>query len=177
MAMSIVIASIVSCDKWERQMSPLELHRKWKVKGKSLSRVRLSATPWTAAYQAPPSMGFSRQEYWSGVPLPSPWCHIPTVKPSPKSQVELAPNSSSQGPLCLLPTHTLILFRTFWPSPGQLESLRNPSDSLRLMALATLSRSIHVIANDIISFFLWLSNIPLYKCTISSLSIPLSVDI
>ena len=45
---------------------------KWKVKVKSLSRVRLLATPLTAAYQAPPSMGFSRQEYWSGVPLPSP---------------------------------------------------------------------------------------------------------
>ena len=45
---------------------------KWKVKVKSLSRVRLFVTPWTAAYQAPPSMGFSRQEYWSGVPLPSP---------------------------------------------------------------------------------------------------------
>ena len=45
---------------------------KWKVKVKSLSRVRLLATPWTAAHQAPPSMGFSRQEYWSGVPLPSP---------------------------------------------------------------------------------------------------------
>ena len=45
---------------------------KWKVKVKSFSRVRLLATPWTAAYQAPPSMGFSRQEYWSGVPLPSP---------------------------------------------------------------------------------------------------------
>ena len=43
---------------------------KWKVKGKSLSCVWLSATPWTAAYQAPPSMGFSRQEYWSEVPLP-----------------------------------------------------------------------------------------------------------
>ena len=42
------------------------------VKVKSLSRVRPSATPWTAAYQAPPSMGFSRQEYWSGAPLPSP---------------------------------------------------------------------------------------------------------
>ena len=42
---------------------------KWKVKVKSLSRVRPSATPWTATYQAPPSMGFSRQEYWSGVPL------------------------------------------------------------------------------------------------------------
>ena len=39
---------------------------------KSLSRVRLFATPWTAAYQAPPSVGFSRQEYWSGLPFPSP---------------------------------------------------------------------------------------------------------
>ena len=46
---------------------------KWKVKVKSLNRVRPSATPWTAAFQAPPSMGFSRQEYWSGVPLPSPF--------------------------------------------------------------------------------------------------------
>ena len=45
---------------------------KWKLKVKSLSRVRLLATPWTAAYQAPPSVGFSRQEYWSGMPLPSP---------------------------------------------------------------------------------------------------------
>ena len=45
---------------------------KWKVKGKSLSYVQLFATPWTAAYQAPPPMGFSRQEYWSGLPLPSP---------------------------------------------------------------------------------------------------------
>ena len=45
---------------------------KWKVKVKSLNRVRLFATPWTAAYQAPPSMGFSRQEYWSWVPSPSP---------------------------------------------------------------------------------------------------------
>ena len=45
---------------------------KWKVKVKLLSRVWLLATPWTAAYQAPPSMGFSKQEYWSGVPLPSP---------------------------------------------------------------------------------------------------------
>ena len=45
---------------------------KWKVKVKSLSRVRLFATPWTAAHQATPSMGFSRQEYWSGLPLPSP---------------------------------------------------------------------------------------------------------
>ena len=44
----------------------------WKVKVKLLSHARLLATPWTAAYQAPLSMRFSRQEYWSGVPLPSP---------------------------------------------------------------------------------------------------------
>ena len=44
---------------------------KWKVKVKLLSRVRLFGTPWTTAYQAPPSMGFSRQEYWRGVPSPS----------------------------------------------------------------------------------------------------------
>ena len=45
---------------------------KWKVKVKLLSRDWLLATPWTTAYQAPPSMGFFRQEYWSRVPLPSP---------------------------------------------------------------------------------------------------------
>ena len=45
---------------------------KWKVKVKSLSHIWPSATPWMAAHQAPPSVGFSRQEYWSGVPLPSP---------------------------------------------------------------------------------------------------------
>ena len=45
----------------------------WKVKVKSLSRVRLFVIPRTTAHQAPPSMGFPRQEYWSGMPLPSPW--------------------------------------------------------------------------------------------------------
>ena len=51
---------------------------KWKVKVKLLSCVWLLATPWTAAHQAPPSMGFSRQEYWSGMPLPSPLIHCTT---------------------------------------------------------------------------------------------------
>ena len=51
------------------------------MKVKSLSRVRLFATPWTAAYQAPPSMGFSRQEYWNGVPLPS-MCQLMLKGPS-----------------------------------------------------------------------------------------------
>ena len=49
---------------------------KWKVKVKSLSFVWLLVTPWTAVYQGPPPMGFSRQEYWSGVPLPSPMEYI-----------------------------------------------------------------------------------------------------
>ena len=53
---------------------------KWKVKVKSLIRVRFLATPWTAAYQAPPSMGFSRQQYWSGVPVPSPKECLSNVK-------------------------------------------------------------------------------------------------
>ena len=53
---------------------------KWKVKVKSLSHVRLFATPWTTSYQVPPSMGFSRQEYWSGVPLPSPTKFLPSHK-------------------------------------------------------------------------------------------------
>ena len=48
----------------------------WEVKVKSLSHVQLLATPWTVAYQAPPSMGFPRQEYWSRVPLPSPKTHL-----------------------------------------------------------------------------------------------------
>ena len=51
---------------------------KWKVKVKSLSPVRLFETPWAATYQAPPSMGFSRQEYWSGVSLPSPNIYVHT---------------------------------------------------------------------------------------------------
>ena len=56
---------------------------KWKVKVKWLSRVQLLATPWTAAFQAPPSMGFSRQEYWSGVPLPS-QTRLPYPSPTPR---------------------------------------------------------------------------------------------
>ena len=58
-----------------RKKTPKEKGRRQqrkKKKLKSLSRVRLFATPWTVAYQAPPSMGFSRQDYWSGLPLLSP---------------------------------------------------------------------------------------------------------
>ena len=84
------VASVVSDSVRLHSRQPTRLARPWdspgkntgvgchfllqctKVKVKSLGRVRLFATPWTAAYQAPLSMGFSRQEYWSALPLPSP---------------------------------------------------------------------------------------------------------
>ena len=85
------VASVVSDSVWPHRRQPTRLPRlwdslrtlewvaisfsnawKWKVKVKSLSCDWLLVTPWTTAYQGPPSMGFSRQEYWSGVPLPSP---------------------------------------------------------------------------------------------------------
>ena len=64
-----------------------------KVKVKSLSRVRLFATPWTVAYQAPPSVEFSRQEYWSGLPFPSPGDFSnPGIEPrSPALQADALP--------------------------------------------------------------------------------------
>ena len=69
---------------------------KWKVKVKSLSRVQLSATPWTAACQALPSMGFSRQEYWSGVPLPSPTQSLMCSESLCYPQIHML-NSNPQG--------------------------------------------------------------------------------
>ena len=69
-------------------------------KVKSLSRVRLFATPWTVAYQAPPSMGFSRQECWSGLPLPSPGdLPDPGIEPgSPALQVDALPSEPPGKP-------------------------------------------------------------------------------
>ena len=67
------------------------------MKVKSHSQVQLLATPWTAAYQAPPSMGFSRQEYWSGVPLPSlVYLPNPGIQPrSPTLQEDSLPGEPS----------------------------------------------------------------------------------
>ena len=64
------------------------------MKVKLLSRVRLFATPWTVAYQAPQSMGFSRQEYWSGLPFPSPGDLLdPGIEPgSPALQADTLPS-------------------------------------------------------------------------------------
>ena len=75
---------------------------------KSLSSVRLFATPWTVAYQAPPSMGFSRQEYWSGLPLPSPGdLPEPGIEPgSPAFQADALTSEPPGKPIAFL----LILF-------------------------------------------------------------------
>ena len=75
---------------------------KWKVKVKSLSCVRLFMTPWTAAHQAPPSMGFSRQEYWSGVPLPSLSCY-PAAAKSLQSCLTLCDPIDGSPPGSLVP--------------------------------------------------------------------------
>ena len=70
---------------------------KWKVKVKLLSRVQLLATPWTAAHQAPPSMGFSKQEYWSGEPLPSS-TDASNTKGTSSAKPSLTPNTSPPTP-------------------------------------------------------------------------------
>ena len=85
---------------------------KWDVKVKSFSRVRLLATPWTAAHQAPPSMGFSRQEYWSGVPLPS-----AVQRPSRLQKVQHY-WSGTTHPLPRTCTHTHMLY--LWVSHNTL---------------------------------------------------------
>ena len=67
------------------------------MKVKSLSRVRLFATPWTAAYQAPPSVGFSRQEHWNGLPFPSPR-DLPDPGTEPRSSALQADALTSEPP-------------------------------------------------------------------------------
>ena len=75
---------------------------KWKVKVKSLSRAWLPGTPWTAAHQAPPSMGFSRQGSWSGVPLPFPDMHAANLYLNHIISLEFNFNPI---PLCKTPNH------------------------------------------------------------------------
>ena len=115
----------------------ISFSRAWKgkVKVKSLSRVQLLATPWTAAYQDPLSMGFSRQEYWSGVPLPSPNLtpndhysfHRPTVALLSVqwfSSMEslISPSSRTWQPW-LWVCHSPIISSAMWPDTWPLLSL------------------------------------------------------
>ena len=95
----------------------LLLHTKVKVKVKSLSGIRLFATPWTVAYQAPPSIEFSRQEYWTGLPLPSPGdLPDPGMKPgSPALQADILPSEPPGKPLHTIPLPIQIQFLTEGP--------------------------------------------------------------
>ena len=92
---------------------------KWKVKVKLLSHVRPLATPWTAAYQAPPFMGFSRQEYWSGLPLPSPKCLLQYTKLDNSLIFTNTSNFPIFG-LCPISTHHSTPTSTTIPSMKQL---------------------------------------------------------
>ena len=96
-----------------------------KVKVKSLSRVRLFATPWTVAYKALPSMGFSRQEYWSGLPFPSPGdLPDPGIEPgSPALQADALP-SEPPGNIVIKPQIWLTQITLFL-----LEAWRTLSDN------------------------------------------------
>ena len=80
---------------------------------KSLSHVRLFATPWTIAYQAPLSMGFSRQEYWSGLPFPSPGdLPAPEIKPeSPSFQADALTSEPPVKPISLKMVQILAKFK------------------------------------------------------------------
>ena len=131
---------------------------KGKVKVKSLSRVQLFVTPWTVTYQALRSMGFSRQEYWSGLPFPSPGdLPNPGIEPrSPALQTDTLPSE----PLGKLRVNIQYLFFSF----------------RRTSPCVTLSGSICVSAGGPVSFLLWLSSIPLCVST-SSLPSPLLMDI
>ena len=70
------------------------------MKVKSLGRVRLLATPWTSALKAPPPMGFSRQEYWSGVPLPSSQKELANIKDIPVELFQILKDDAVKVPIC-----------------------------------------------------------------------------
>ena len=85
------------------------------MKVKSLSHVRLFGTPWTVAYQAPPSMGFSRQEYWRGLPFPSPGdCPDPRIEPgSPALQIDSLLSEPPGKPMSLGLSLAVLTHRLF----------------------------------------------------------------
>ena len=121
---SVTAKSLQSCPTLRpHRRQPTRLPRSWDSPGKnagvgchfflqrmkvnSLSRVRLPVTPWTAAHQAPPSMGFSSQEYWSGVPLPSPitYANYPQIhvsSPDLSSKLQILENCLLISPFLLL---------------------------------------------------------------------------
>ena len=107
-----ILGAISLPEKWSLKEVPIKNYvvknilQFVKVKMKSLSRVQLFATPWTVAHQALPSMGFSRQEYWSGLPFPSPGdLPNPGIKPrSPALQADALTSEPPRKPYNLYGT-------------------------------------------------------------------------
>ena len=87
---------LIQCGHWKSVLMSSSW-KKWKKKVKSFSHVQLFATPWTAACQAPPSVRFSRQEYWSGLPFPSPG-YLPKPGTEPQSPTLPADSLPSEPP-------------------------------------------------------------------------------
>ena len=129
---------------WRRTHQPTLVFLPGKVKVKSLSRVRLFATPWTVAYQACLSMGFSRQEYWRGLPFPSPGdLPDPGIEPgSPALWADALPSEP----------------------PGKHACLENPTDrgawrttvhrSIRVQELDTTEATLHESLNHCLLLFI-----------------------
>ena len=105
------VPKILQARTWEWVAISFSDAWRWKVKVKSLSRVRLLGTPWTAAYQVPPSMGFSRQEYWSGVPAPSPLSPFIYGKSEMKSDDPYSTFYMSNGTLSSKSLNQIFAFR------------------------------------------------------------------
>ena len=116
------------------------------MKVKLLSRLRLFAAPWTVGYQAPPSMGFSRQEYWSGVPFPSPrrlgiW---PQISPCQKPVPITATSPAIMIQLCILvlvrlPTKCNSVWQSSWSMlPLQLNTLLIQLSSLTQILVSSI---------------------------------------
>ena len=113
------------------------------LKVKSLSRVRLFAIPWTVGYQAPPSLGFSRQEYWSGLPFPSPGeLHNPGIEPRPLV-VEAQSSNHWKGRELLVCDSEVIscLFSRSEDFPGGSDGKASAYDAAGLGSIPGLGRS------------------------------------
>ena len=136
---------------------------KWKVKVKSLSHVWLFTTPWTTAHQVPPSMGFSRQEYWSGVPSPSPTItHIGSYNIIFCDLLPSISLSSFQSLSCVrlfaTPWTAAFLFITNSRSLIKLIKLVMPSNHLILchpLLLSSIFPSIRVFSNESVLRIRW----------------------
>ena len=119
-----------------------------KAKVKSLSCVRPSATPWTVAFQAPPSMGFSRQEYWSGVLLPS------LLEPLPHRKILTAKQHSSWRAYRLLQTMRTEHSQILWCRINDLGTMLH----------AQTMRNIHLVRKKKKKQLLTLLKLPFWYC-------------